>query len=455
MACANLTLLMNTKNHTEALGTEPIGKLLARIAIPSSIALFVTSTYNLVDAIFVGRGVGPDALGALTLVHPFQIAVMAAAALISVGSSSVVSRALGAEDYPRAGKALGNAFTLAMAAGVLLTVLGEIFLDGTVRILGASDDLSAPTRDYLSVILFVEPLILFNFTANALMRAEGQAKMAMVTMIAGMLINIALDPLFIFVCGWGVKGAALATLVGRGTTSVMILFFYAKNGSSLELRLSYFRPNLKMLREIFSIGISAFFRQAGSGLVAGIRNNLLVAYGGSMFISAFGAVFRLIMFLGMPGMGIAQALQPIAGYNYGAGKISRVRRSLWVSIGACTLFMCIGFGITQLFPGELLRLFSSDDSLSAEGIPIMRYSAFLFIVFPAYMLAPSFYQAIGKPGRAFFLSLTRPISGIVLMLICVRAFGVMGVVAADPIAVTIGAVAAILYLRSSLKKLTL
>jgi Na+-driven multidrug efflux pump len=152
-------------------------------------------------------------------------------------------------------------------------------------------------------------------------------------------------------------------------------------------------------------------------------------------------------------MGIAQAVQPIAGYNYGAGNIERVRRTLWTSIAVCTLFMCIGFGITQLFPGELLRLFSSNRSLVSEGVSIMRLSAFLFLVFPAYIIGPSFYQALGMPGRALFLSMARPLVGTALMLFFVRTFGVMGVVAADPLAVTAGAIAAILYLRSSLKRL--
>jgi Na+-driven multidrug efflux pump len=185
-----------------------------------------------------------------------------------------------------------------------------------------------------------------------------------------------------------------------------------------------------------------------------LRNNLIVAHGGAMFLSAFGAVFRVILFLGMPGMGIAQAVQPIAGYNYGAGNLKRVRRSVWIAIGVCTLFMTGGFAVSEIFAASLLRLFSADSSMVAEGVSIMRISAFLFIVFPAYIIAPSFYQALGKPARALILSLLRPVLGAALMIVGVNTLGVMGVVAADPIAVTASAVFAVIYLRTSLRNLS-
>jgi Na+-driven multidrug efflux pump len=180
---------------------------------------------------------------------------------------------------------------------------------------------------------------------------------------------------------------------------------------------------------------------------------LLVAYGGTIFLSSFGAVFRTIVFLGMPGMGIAQAIQPIAGYNYGAKNYDRVRRSVWVAISICTIIMSGAFLFTQLFPGLLLKLYTSDPALVSEGISIMRISAFLFLFFPAYIIAPYFYQALGKPTSALTLSLTRPTLAVILMLIFARTGGAMGVVYADPFAVTFGAIFAILYLRKSTKRI--
>jgi putative MATE family efflux protein len=379
--------------------------------------------------------------------------VMAAGSLIAVGSSSIVSRAFGADDSRRATLAAGTAFSIATIAGAILTIAGEIWIGPFLRILGASGDLLPVSQDYLRIILLTEPLILFNLTANALMRAEGQAKAAMVTMVCGMLLNILLDPIFIFVFGFGVQGAAWATFIGRSITTLLIVTYYLRGRSSMDIKARDLIPHAGILRETVVIGFSAFVRQAGSSFAATVRNNLLVAYGGTMFISSFGAVFRTIMFLGMPGMGIAQAVQPIAGYNFGAKKYDRVGRTVWVAIFICTLFMMLGFLITELFPGFFLGLFSSDNSLIGEGIPIMRISALLFLTFPAYIIAPSFYQAIGKPASALLLSLARPIFGTILMIVSVRIGGAIGVVYADPIAVTIGAVVAILYLRKSTRQI--
>lgn len=445
---------MNQKAHTEMLGTLPIGTLLARLAIPTSVALLVTSTYNLVDAVFVGRGVGPEAIGALTIVHPFQILVMAFGNLIAIGAASIVSRALGAQDPERAARAAGNAFAFAVVTGLVISIAGTLFLRPLIRGLGAEGILLQPATEYFAIILWVEPILLLNLTANSLIRAEGQARVAMATMIVGMVINIALDPLFIFVFEWGVRGAAIATLIGRLTTTVLILAYFARERSSLKVRFSDLRPDRGILKETVSVGTSGFVRQAGTSFAATLRNNLLVVYGGSMYLAAFGAVFRIILFLGMPGMGIAQAVQPMAGYNYGAGDLDRVRKSVWFSIGVCTAFMTLGFVLIQLFPAQLLRLFSSDSRMVAEGVEIVRISAYLFLTFPAYIIGPSFYQAIGKPARALLLSLTRPLVGAAVMIVGVRLVGVTGVVIADPVAVTAAALFAVFYLRASLGSLT-
>lgn len=441
--------------HTIDLGSLPIGRLLAKIAIPSSVALLVTSTYNLVDAVFVGRGVGPEAIGALTIVLPFQMIVMAFGNLIAIGSASIVSRALGGEDHARARRAAGNACTFALSAGVLVSSVGLAALSPLVELLGGVGVLQAPTHEYFNIILFIEPVLLLNLAANAVMRAEGQARVAMVTMVSGMLVNMALDPLFIIAFDWGVAGAAGATVVGRSVTLVLSLRYFLSGRSSLRVGLADLRPNGRILWETLSVGTSAFVRQAGTSFAAALRNNLMVAHGGAMFMSAFGAVFRIIIFMGMPGMGIAQAVQPIAGYNYGARNLARVRKSVWFSIGICTLFMTVGFALAQAFPEPLLRLFSSKDSMVQEGISIMRISAFLFLAFPAYIIGPSFYQALGKPASALILSLARPVLGALFMVIGVRSFGVMGVVFADPLAVGLSALFAIAYLRTSMRRLVL
>ena len=446
---------MGTKQHTEILGTMSIGRLVARIAVPSSVALLVTSTYNLVDAIFVGRGVGPEAIGALMLIYPIQMSVMALGSLIAVGSASVVSRALGAEDSRRARRAAGTAIGTALILGCLALVLGKLFLPTLLRLLSARDELYEPTREYLSVILFVEPILLINICTNSLIRAEGQARTAMVTLAAGMLVNIALDPLFIFAFGWGVAGAALATIIGRSSSLILMFVYFARGKSSLSIRPGDLIPELGILREMTAVGSSAFVRQFSTSLMQMVRNNLLVIYGGGIVISAFGAVYRTLIFLGMPAMGIAQALPPIVGYNYGAGKIDRVRKTLWVSVVACTIFMGVGFVVTESVPQVFLRLFSSDEALLAQGARIMRINAFLLLAFPLYVLGPAFFQALGRSGSALVLTLARPVLGLVITLVGARTIGLMGIVAADPIAVAAGAAVALVLLRRGVQRLTI
>ena len=440
---------VSTARHTEALGTLPVGRLIARIAIPSSIALFMTSTYNLVDTIFVGRGVGSEAIAALALVFPLQMFVMAFGSLIGLGAASIVSRALGAGEHELARSAAGTAIALAVMVGATVALTGSVLSRGLVSILGASEEIRDLTLAYLTVILFAEPFHLFNLTASSLIRAEGQARAAMTTIVAGVLVNIALDPLFIFAFGWGVRGAAAATLTGHTVSTALIALFYARGSGGVRIRTTHLRPRAAIVWETVTIGASGFIRQVSTSVVHTLRNNLLVLSGGTIFMSAFGVVFRTIVFLAMPAMGIAQALPPIAGYNYGAGRIDRVRRSVWMAIGSCTLLMWLGFAVMQLFPSALFRLFSDDPALIATGIPIMRVNALAMLTFPIYFNGPSFYQAIGKPGRALVLAGARPALAAVVMVVGVRLYGPLGVIASDPVALAIGSVIVVAFLVHS------
>ena len=239
---------VSTRQHTEVLGTMGIGRLFARLAIPSSIALFVSATYNLVDTIFVGRGVGTDAIGALTLVFPFQMVVMAFGNLVGIGAASIISRALGAGDSVRARHAAGTAVTMALSLGVLMTLLGSLFPTGLARILGATGALSAPTVQYLRIILVGVPLLFLNIAVSNIIRAEGQARAAMITMVAGLVLNIGLDPVFIFVLGWGVRGAAIATVIDHSPTTVLIALFYVRPRGSVRLQLRDLRPIAYIVR---------------------------------------------------------------------------------------------------------------------------------------------------------------------------------------------------------------
>ncbi len=421
------------------MGTMPMGRLLARIAIPGSVALLVNSAYNLVDTIFVGQGVGPIGIGAVSLLFPFRVIVMSFGNLVGIGAASVVSRALGSGEKARARAAAGTALSSAALIGLLVGILGVSFVSALVRILGASGELVQPTYEYARIIVLSEPFLVFNFAANYLIRGEGRARVAMVALTSGVALNILLDPLFIFGFGWGVGGAALATLFGHMLTTAFSVAYFVRGKGAVRITLASLRPRVDLLRETLAIGFSGLMRQLSSGIVQVVRNNLIVALAGPLAVSAFGVVFRTILIMAMPAMGVAQALPPIAGFNFGADNPLRVRQSVWLSVGYSSLITWIGMGLMMLFPEPIFRVFTSDPQVISIGVPFMRVNAVALLVFPTYFVGAAFYQAIGAPRRALAIALLRPVVGLVIMFTAVRTVGTIGVVAADPLAIALGA----------------
>lgn len=442
---------MSSADSANFLGSMPVGRLLARIAIPGSVALIVNSTYNLVDTIFVGQGVGPLGIAAVTLLFPLRIVIMSFGNLVGIGAASIVSRALGAGERERATAAAGTALTVATAIGLFVGVAGSVFAPTLVRVLGGTGELFGPTYEYTRIIVLSEPFLVFNFSANFLIRAEGRARAAMVVIATGMIINIILDPIFIFGLGWGVGGAALATLLGHAFSTGAAVMWFIRGRSSIPLARTHLVPRWRVLRESLAIGFSGFVRQFSSGVVQVMRNQLLVSSAGALAVSAVGITFRTILVLALPAMGIAQALPPIAGYNFGAGNPDRVRRAVWLSMGASSLIMWVGFTVIQLIPATIFAAFTTDAQLVETGIPFMRVNAFALLVFPTYFIGTAFYQAIGKPIRALAVAVSRPLFSLVLMIVGVRTLGPIGVVGADPAAIALGAIGVVLFLLHSFR----
>ena len=437
--------------NADFLGTMPMGKLLARIAIPGSVALLVNSAYNLVDTIFVGQGVGPMAIGAVSLLFPFRVIVMSFGNLVGIGAASVVSRALGSGENARARAATGTALSSSALIGLIVGILGATFVSSLVRILGATGELVEPTYEYARIIVLSEPFLIFNFAANYLIRGEGRARVAMVALTSGVVLNIVLDPIFIFVFGWGVGGAALATLFGHILTTVFSVAYFVRGKGAVRLTLASLRPRLDILRETLAIGFSGLMRQLSSGILQVIRNNLIVALAGPLAVAAFGVVFRTILIMAMPAMGVAQALPPIAGYNFGAENPLRVRQSVRLSVGISSLITWTGMALMMIFPAPIFQIFTSDPEVISIGVPFMRVNAAALLVFPTYFIGAAFYQAIGAPRRALVIALLRPVVGIVIMFAAVQTVGTIGVVAADPLAIGVGAVAVVLMLVHSFR----
>ncbi len=417
------------------LGTQNIGKLLIRLSVPATVAMLVVALYNVVDTIFVGRGVGTEAIGGLTIAFPFQIIVMAFAGMIGFGTASVVSRNLGSGNRERAYTAAGNAFTVSIGFGLLTTMLGYALLDPILRLFGATPVLLGYAREYLSVILAGSVFITFAMATNNIVRAEGRATVAMLTMVLGAVANMILDPVFIFGLKMGIRGAALATVISQFLSFLFLLFFYLSGRSSLKIRPLHLKPEGSVLKEIFALGVPAFIRQGGMSLVLILVNNLLGRYGGDIYISVFGVIFRILHFVLMPLAGLVQGFQPITGYNYGAGNYGRVRYGVRLALLISTALAALGFLLLSLLTAPIFRIFSTDLNLIRAGTPVLRVVVLIVPFIGIQMIGASYFQAVGKARPAFFLGLSRQfILLLPMMLLLPLAFGLWGVFAAFPTA---------------------
>ncbi len=423
------------KNSTHHLGTEGIGKLLFSLSLPSIIGMIVMASYNIVDAIFIGRGVGPLGLAAVAICFPLQLLTGALAVMAGVGGSSIISRSLGAGDYEKAQAAFGTTMFFASAVGLAVAIPAGIFLSSLLELFGATPAILPHARAYLSVILFGIPLQTFAMAGNHVARSEGRARIAMVTMLISAITNVILDPIFIFGFGWGMRGAAVATVISQLVMFVWIFGYYSAGKSSLHFSPARLVPKLSILREIVGIGFSEFTRMAAGSLSIVLINSTLARLGGDTSVAVYGVINRSMSFFFMPLLGIAQGFQPILGFNYGAGNMRRSRQVIRLSITTATALAVAGFLITRFFPGAIFRLFSTDELLIAEGVKAMKLITFVFFLVGFQIIGSAMFQALGKARPAFILSLSRQVLLLLpLVLLLPRYFGTSGVWMAFPLA---------------------
>ncbi len=422
-------------DHSARLGTERIGRLLVRMSAPAMVGMIVQAVYNLTDTIFVGRGVGSLAIAGIAISFPVQILVMAVAQTFGIGAASIVSRSLGSGDPDRARRTLGNLFTIVIVASALIAVFGSLYIDPLLRLFGATDKILPYAQAYLRMILLGTPFFMFAMATNAVVRAEGNAKVAMWTMIIAGVLNIGLDPLFIYTLGMGIAGAALATVLAQATTVVYLVYYFIGGRSRLRARLSDLRLNREIVWESFTVGIGSGLRAAAGSFTTIILNNTLGSYGGDIAIAAFGVINRMIMFLFLPMFGIVQGMLPIVGFNYGAQQFDRARHAVRLSMLVTTL---MSFGITAIlagFPGLLLRIFSNDQALISMAVPATRVVVIAFPTVGFQVIAAGMYQALGRPLPAMVLALLRQVILLIpLILILPRTLQLSGVWISFPIA---------------------
>jgi len=441
-------------DHSSRLGSERIAPLLVRMSAPAMVGLIVQAFYNLTDTVFVGRGVGSLAIAGITIAFPVQILVMAFAQTFGIGAASIVSRSLGAGDPDRARRALGNLFSIVILSSATIAVLGSLYIDPLLRLFGATETILPYGQDYLRVILLGAPFFMFAMATNAVVRAEGNARVAMWTMIISGLLNIGLDPLFIYGFGMGVRGAALATVLAQATTVFYLVYYFLGGRSTLRARVSDLWLDRRIVGESLAVGIGSGLRQAAGSFTTIILNNTLAAYGGDIAIAAFGVINRMTMFLFLPMFGIVQGMMPIVGFNYGAHQFDRARRAVRLSVVVTTIMSFADAAILIGIPGLLMRIFSNDPALLELAVPATRVVVLAFPTVGFQVVAAGMYQSLGRPLPAMVLALLRQVILLIpLILVLPRVLDLPGVWASFPIADGLAALATAWMLVPALRAL--
>jgi putative MATE family efflux protein len=398
---------MNSR-ETNVLDDDRIGRLLLRLSLPAFMGMFVMTLYNVVDTIFIGHYVGPLGIAGLSIVFPIQMLTMGIGQMTGMGGASLVSRLIGARDNRRAEHALGNALTFTLIISAVLMVAGLWNPDLWLRLMGASETVLPYARDYMTIILTGVLFRTFAMSHNFLIRATGNARVPMIGMIIGAGLNIALDAIFIIPLGMGVKGAAVATVISQLVTGLYFLRYYLSGKSFLRIHLQNMIIRWEMLKSILAIGISSFARTAAQSLAVVFVNITLLTFGGDLAISGYGLIQRIMMFALMPGIVIGQGMQPILGFNYGAGRYDRALKVIKIAIIAATSYSIVAFCALYFAPELFIRVFTADSQLI-----VLTAHAATRIFFAAYLIGflivgSIIFQAIGKAPQAFVTAIARP-----------------------------------------------
>ncbi|HKL44137.1 MAG TPA: MATE family efflux transporter [Candidatus Absconditabacterales bacterium] len=441
---------MNPKH----LGQEKIGKLLAQQSAPAVIGMLVMSLYNFVDTIFIGRGVGTEGIAALSIVFPIQMIIGAFAMTMGIGAASVISRKLGKKKYGYVAKTFGTFQTVNILIAVIFAVLGLFLVKPLLVFFGATPEIMTYASQYFSILLIGIVFLCFNMGNNSVIRSVGHAKTAMIVMTVSAIINIILDPIMIFGLDMGMAGAARATVISRAVGSTIVLKYYFGKHNLIKTKISDYKIRFARFKEIFLVGVPSLARQVAASGVVILINNLLGIYGGSLAIAAYGIINRALMVFFMPMFGVVQGMQPILGYNYGAGFKTRVKEVTLLSIKVLTIFCIAIFAISMIFPGLLLNLFSTDQELLKMAIPAMRIIVMMFPLIGFQIVASGFYQALGKVRPAFWFAIMRQVLILLPMLLIIpRIFGLNGVWYSFPLADFLAAVVIFFVFRRDLKRI--
>ena len=448
-----INTMREDKRPTE-LGTERISKLLVKYAVPAIIAMVASSLYNITDRAFLGHGVGALAISGLAVSFPFMNLSAAFGTLVGVGSATLLSIRIGQKDYETANRILGNVILLSLIFGISFSIVTFVFLDPILLFFGASEATLPYARDFMRIILCGNTITYLFMGLNALLRAAGNPSKAMYATIFTVIINIILNPLFIFGLGWGIKGSALATLIAQATVLLWQLHFFRNKNNFIHFQKSAFRLKRRIVSDTLAIGLSPFSMNAVASVIVIVINQGLLYTGGDLAVGAYGIINSVAFLFVMIVLGFNQGMQPIAGYNFGAMLYGRVNEVLKQTIIYATGVMFFGFLFVELFPGVVVTVFTRDKELielASNGLRIM------FVAFPIVgfqMVSSNFFQSIGMAKISIFLSLSRQLLFLLpCLLILPRIWGINGVWASMPVSDTISSVVTAFMLVYQLRRL--
>jgi putative MATE family efflux protein len=443
---------MNEKNAPLSLGTEKTGKLLMEYAIPAIIAMTAASLYNITDSIFIGHGVGLMALSGLAISFPLMNLGAAFGSLVGVGASTLLSIRMGQKDYETANHILGNIFVLNLIMGIGFSIVTMLFLKPILYFFGASSETYPYAYDFMLIILAGNVVTHMYFGLNAVLRSAGSPQKAMMATIYTVLINLVLNPLFIFVFHWGIRGSAFATIISQILVLAWQMHLFNDKAFFIHWKKGIYKLKKRIVTDALSIGMAPFLMNAAACLIVILINRQLIIHGGDLASGSYGIVNRVAFLFIMIVMGLNQGMQPIASYNYGAGLYPRVLAVLKKSIFYATIIMTTGTVIVELFPHAVASIFTPEEdsiNLSASGL------RWIFACYPLVgfqMVGSAFFQSIGKPNKSIILSTTRQVLFLIpILLILPNHWGVTGVWASMTISDFLSVILALALLQMELK----
>lgn len=445
----------NSGTAAAELKTESVGRLLWKYSLPTIVGMLVFAFYNIIDRVFIGRAVGSLGIAAVGITYPIFLILIALGMLVGIGAGTMVSIKLGAGRREEAEKILGSAFTVLIVLSAFSTAAGLIYLDPILTAFGASPNILPYARDFMRIIFISIVFSFISMGLNNVIRAEGNPGTAMGTMLIGSAINIALNPLFIFVFNMGVAGSALATLVSNAVSSAWVVWHFTRGRGNIKLRLANLAPDPALLRPVFLIGLSPFITQMAGSVVAVFMNRSMLHYGGDIGVSALGIVSGITMSLMMPIIGISQGAQPIIGYNYGAGEHGRVKKAIMLSCGWATAISGLVFAAAYAAPETIIRIFDSrTPELVTVGVNGMKLFMAGVIFLGFQIVGTNYFQAVGKPKISIFLTLLRQAFLLIpFIYILPRFWQLNGLWLAMPASDIVTSIVVFFFMAAEMKKL--